>query len=185
MMNLFIQYFSNFQTWLSLVIPFVISIYCLKCSVNQKTHSLYYIAFLVSIPLTIFLSSWLIQGSEKHLSIGLNIYPIFIIVSIMIHILTGFRFSAYKAYAFTFINILIADVLCVFYPTLAKNINIFNFFYSSNFNYHNATYFLTEVYLSLQDRILSLGGAGLLDALFIYPLLAFGLFYILENNLEK
>lgn len=177
-MNLFYHY------TITLMLPFLLSLYFIKKSYKKATHYIYYILFFLSIPLTTFFSSWIFQKYDNHLSIGLNIYPFFVIIALLINILTGIQLSAYKAYVLSFFNVLIIDVLCAWQPSMVKNNNIFNYFDPYKSNYSTSTYYMTEIYLTLSQRVQAIGGNGVIDALFIYPTIAFLLFYLLEASME-
>jgi hypothetical protein len=183
-MSLFYNYLTKMNTLIALIIPFILSVYCFKKSIKDKPHYIYYLFFLLSIPVTSFFSSWIFQRSNTNLSIGLSIYPFFIIFMSLINILTGWKLSAYRAYFLSFYNILIIDVLCALQPSIVKNSNIFNYLDSHKQHYSNATYYMTEIYLNVSDRILAIGGNGYLDALFLYPLFTFMLFYFLEQSTD-
>src|SRR5579875_3492978 len=113
-MNILIQYIN--QGLLSLIIPIIVSLYCFQKTKHEKTSLIYYLTFVVSLPLTICLCSWLIKETNQKLSIGLNIYPLFVIFIILVHILTDLKLSSYKAYMLSFMNILLVDIVCSFYP---------------------------------------------------------------------
>ena len=153
-MKLLIDYLSHYEVWVGLILPSLFSLYALKQSGVEKIHYGYYLIFLLSLPISIWLSSWILQSNQSRLMIGLNIYPMFIIFICLFNILTGCKISKYKVYMLSFLNLLIIDIFCAFFPSLVKNTNIFNLFDFSPPPYKNAVYFMTEVYLNLPERLM-------------------------------
>ncbi len=126
-MNL-LTYLLKPETLIAVIIPLVFCVYALTAEVkNKRTSKIYWILFLIALPLTVFSGSW--SGGIKENYYGLHIFPVFFILVCIGNLLPIRMPNASKltVVALTYLNLFIIDLFAGYFPLTIPNWISFSF----------------------------------------------------------
>ena len=163
---IFLHYLLRPATIIAVIIPLLFCLFAFYREFKEpRTSAIFLFIMLLCLPVTMMTASWGGGLETNHsFTYGLHILPIFFIITLIWRLspFTMPPFSKATIVAYTYLNLLLADLVAGFFPMLVPNLvtsafdkpvkpEMVAYFVSQNPNYH----------------YLGVGAAGFKDILFI------------------